>query len=129
MCIDFNDKTIKYYDSLGKENLQCLNLVLDYLIMESSKKIDNEFNSDEWQLLHAEDCPQQLNYDDCGVFTCVNAEYLARGMKLNFTQSNMPKFRHRICYEILTDRLLLGPDSSHPRAQAEIYLFQRLLYT
>jgi sentrin-specific protease 1 len=115
VCIYFKDKIIKYYDSVGGKNLQCLKVVLDYLKMESRKNIGNEFNSDEWQLLHAEDCPKQLNDDDCGVFTCANAEYLARGVKLTFNQSDIPMLRHRICYEILTSRLLFGLDALDPR--------------
>lgn len=97
---------------MGGKNLQCLKLVLDYLRMKSRKNIDKKFNSDEWQLLHTEYCPKQLNNDDGGVFTCVNTEYLARRVKLNFKQSDILKFRHRICYEILINRLLLDLDGS-----------------
>uniref|UniRef100_A0A2S2PWN3 Sentrin-specific protease 1 n=1 Tax=Sipha flava TaxID=143950 RepID=A0A2S2PWN3_9HEMI len=116
VCVHFNEKSIKYYDSLKRTNMRCVKLVLDYLTMASWKRTRNEFNSDEWQLFHAEDCPKQFNSDDCGVFTCINAEYLARGVKLNFSQSDIRKFRHRICYEILTNRLLFSLDDSQPRS-------------
>lgn len=105
VCVNFVAKTIKYYDSLGGSNRRCIDVIMMYLREEHKNKKDKEFNQSGWQLLNATDCPKQENSYDCGVFTCINAEYLARDAKLDFTQKDMPKLRHRICYEILNNRL------------------------
>ncbi|XP_022171502.1 sentrin-specific protease 1-like [Myzus persicae] len=105
ICVNFIEKTVKYYDSLGHPNPKCLNLIFDYLKQEYENKKNEQFNSSGWQIMEAEDCPSQKNGYDCGVFTCINAEYLSRDAKLDFVQDDMPKLRHRICYEILNNRL------------------------
>ncbi|KAL4148470.1 hypothetical protein QTP88_002704 [Uroleucon formosanum] len=105
ICVNFIEKTVKYYDSLGGENPKCLNIIFDYLKQEYENKKNEKFDSSGWQIMNAEDCPKQKNGYDCGVFTCVNAEYLSRDAKLDFVQDDMPKLRKRICYEILNNRL------------------------
>lgn len=105
ICVNFIDKTIKYYDSLGGNNPKCLNIIFDYLKEEHKNKKNKEFECSGWKLMDADDCPQQENCYDCGVFTCVNAEYLARDAKLDFTQNDMPMFRQKISYEILKNCL------------------------
>ncbi|KAL4083215.1 hypothetical protein QTP88_028545 [Uroleucon formosanum] len=103
--VNFIEKTIKYYDSLGRKILECSYIIFDYLKQEYENKKNEEFNGSEWQVKYAEDCPQQQNVHDCGVFTCVNAEYLSRDAKLDFVQDDIPKLRNKICYEILNNRL------------------------
>ena len=105
ICVNFIEKTIKYYDSLGNKNTDCLNIIFDYLKQEYKNKKNETFDSSGWQIINSEDCPKQKNGYDCGVFTCVNAEYLSRDAKLDFVQDDMPKLRIRICYEILNNRL------------------------
>jgi sentrin-specific protease 1 len=104
-CVNFVDKTVKYYDSFGGKNPKCLNVIFDYLKEEYENKKNKTFDVSGWQLMHADDCPAQFNGYDCGVFTCINAEYLARDSILNFTQDDMLNLRNRICYEILMNRL------------------------
>ncbi|XP_060881028.1 sentrin-specific protease 1-like [Metopolophium dirhodum] len=105
ICVNFIEKTVKYYDSLGGKNSNCLNIIFNYLKQEYENKKNEKFDSSGWQIMDAEDCPKQKNGYDCGVFTCVNAEYLSRDAKLDFVQDDMPKLRSRICYEILNNRL------------------------
>jgi len=105
VCVNFIEKTVKYYDSLKGKNPQCLNIIFDYLKQEYENKKNEQFDCSGWKLMDAEDCPAQKNGYDCGVFTCVNAEYLSRDAELNFVQEDMPKLRNRICYEILNNRL------------------------
>jgi sentrin-specific protease 1 len=104
-CVNFVDKTVKYYDSFGGKNPKCLNIIFDYLKEEYENKKNKTFDVSGWQLMHANDCPTQFNGYDCGVFTCINAEYLARDSILNFTQDDIFILRNRICYEILMNRL------------------------
>lgn len=105
VCVNFIEKTVKYYDSLGGGNSRCLNIIFDYLKQEHENKKNEQLDCSGWKIMNAEDCPKQENGYDCGVFTCVNAEYLSRDAKLDFVQDDMPKLRKRICYEILNNRL------------------------
>lgn len=105
ICVNFVDKTIKYYDSLKGKNPKCLDTIFCYLKEEYKNKKNEEFDCNGWRLMHADDCPQQRNGYDCGIFTCVNAEYLARDAALDFTQDDMPILRHRLCYEIFNNKL------------------------
>jgi len=52
--------------------------------------------------------PTQENGYDCGVFTCINAEFVSRNEPQTFTQSQMPYFRQRMVWEILQKKLLVG---------------------
>ena len=45
--------------------------------------------------------PQQANCDDCGVFTCIYANYVSADLPLGFTATDMPLFRKRITLDIL----------------------------
>lgn len=105
VCVNFVDKTVTYYDSLEGTNPKCLDVIFDYLKKEYENKKDIKLDCSGWRLMNAKDCPIQKNGFDCGVFTCINAEYLSRDAKLDFTQEDMPKLRLRICYEILKNRL------------------------
>ncbi|TPX34336.1 hypothetical protein SmJEL517_g02941 [Synchytrium microbalum] len=51
--------------------------------------------------------PVQMNGYDCGVFTCMFAEYLAREEEFDFVQNDMPDLRKRVVYELSTATLLL----------------------
>ncbi|XP_076348701.1 sentrin-specific protease 1-like isoform X2 [Tachypleus tridentatus] len=104
--VDFTDKKIKYYDSMGGQNSECLKALRTYLQEESLDKKKKEFDMSDWSLEIVKDIPHQMNGSDCGMFTCKYAEYVTRRAKINFTQAHMPYFRRRMVYEILTKTLL-----------------------
>lgn len=104
--VNFNDRSIKYYDSLGGRNFMCLKIILKYLILEFKDKKEDEFNANGWLLMNVSKCPKQDNLWDCGVFVCMFAEHLARGAPLNFSQSDMHKFREQIAYELQVKKLI-----------------------
>ncbi|BFY98153.1 hypothetical protein BsWGS_01193 [Bradybaena similaris] len=107
LCIaDMEKKVITYYDSMGASNNQCLYAVLQYLHDESVAKNHTAFKRNEWQLMNAEDNPQQMNGGDCGMFMCMYAEFITRGKEITFTQEHMPYFRRRMVYEIISRKLL-----------------------
>jgi sentrin-specific protease 1 len=54
-----------------------LNIISDYLKEEFENKKNKIFDVNGWQLMDADDCPTQIDGCDCGVFTCINADYLA----------------------------------------------------
>lgn len=108
-CIDFEEKSIKYYDSLGGRNFKCLKLILQYLVFEHFHKKKKEFLPNGWSLKNmTTQCPQQSNLWDCGVFVCTFAEYLARDEHFNFSQKDMSKFRKKIKLEIKKKQLLIS---------------------
>lgn len=105
VCVDFKEKSIKYYDSLGERNFKCMKLILFYLLMEHTHKKHRELSVNGWLLKNIKDCPQQENDWDCGVFVCMYAEYLTRGASLNFSQKDMDNFRKQIRSEIKRKQL------------------------
>ncbi|KAK3758616.1 hypothetical protein RRG08_019526 [Elysia crispata] len=107
LCVvDMAKKIITYYDSMGAENNQCLQAVLNYINDESIAKKQTPIKRSEWTLVNAEDNPQQMNGSDCGMFMCKYAEYITRQKDLSFTQEDMPYFRKRMVYEIMSKKLL-----------------------
>ncbi|XP_015610421.1 sentrin-specific protease 1 isoform X2 [Cephus cinctus] len=104
--IDFRDKSIRYYDSMGGANLKCLSALRQYLEEESLDKKKKPFDTNDWKLECVKNIPQQMNGSDCGVFSCMFAEHISANRKINFTQQEMPYFRNKMVFEILKSKLL-----------------------
>lgn len=77
-----------------------------YFQSESLNKKNKMLQDTGWTKVNVENIPQQMNGSDCGVFTCMFAEYLARDYEITFTQEHMPYFRKKMILEILYKRLL-----------------------
>lgn len=104
--VDFREKSIVYYDSMGGNNPKCLAALKQYLQDESLDKKKQMYDMSDWKLHPAKDIPQQMNGSDCGVFSCMFAEYICANKKITFTQQDMPYFRNKMVYEILKGKLL-----------------------
>ncbi|XP_003737215.1 uncharacterized protein LOC100899016 [Galendromus occidentalis] len=91
--IDFRTKVIKYLDSLGGRNDDCLTILGTYLAEEMENKKNRRLDPGEWNLQHDANLPQQQNGFDCGVFALKYAEYAARDAKMDFKQEDMQSFR------------------------------------
>lgn len=105
--INFKEQTIFYYDSLHNRNFSCLKLLQKYLIDEfRDKKGDGNCDFENWNLCSPSNIPCQQNGYDCGVFTCIFAEYRSRKADFTFSQKNMNYFRDRISYEIIKGNLI-----------------------
>ncbi|XP_076382199.1 sentrin-specific protease 1 [Megalopta genalis] len=104
--IDFRDKSVRYYDSMGSNNMKCLSALRQYLEDESLDKKKQPYDTSNWKLECAKNIPQQMNGSDCGVFSCMFAEYICANKKITFTQQDMPYFRNKMVYEILKSKLL-----------------------
>ena len=85
--MDNSEKRIEYYDSLGNEFRQAIDVVVNFLKAESINKKASTLEISEWKLLYkVPNIPLQENYYDCGVFACKYAEYIARRSPLTFKQ-------------------------------------------
>lgn len=104
--IDFRDKSIRYYDSMGGQNSKCLTALRKYLEDESLDKKKKQYDTSDWTLESMRDIPQQMNGSDCGVFSCTFAEFICANREITFSQENMPYFRSKMVYEILKVQIL-----------------------
>lgn len=85
--IDFRDKSIRYFDSMGGKNPKCLSALRQYLEDESLDKKKKPYNTSDWKLECAKDIPQQMNGSDCGVFSCMFAEYICANKKIDHVRA------------------------------------------
>lgn len=87
--VDFNVKTISYYDSRLGRNQECLNIVLEYLKSEFQDKNNGVFEAEGWSLVHQIRIPIQSNGFDCGPFICRYSECLCRGEEFDFDEVDL----------------------------------------
>jgi sentrin-specific protease 1 len=107
--LDFKLKKIALYDSMGCSEMGFFKTMREYLQEESQDKLETDFDFDGWVNYAAppEECPQQNNCCDCGVFTLRFAEYLSRRVAVtDFSQDKMQYFRKRTALELLAGELL-----------------------
>ncbi|KAF4324401.1 hypothetical protein BBO99_00001644 [Phytophthora kernoviae] len=100
-AIFMTEKRIQYFDSMGGAGTACLNVLLRYLRDESEHKKKQKFDDEGWELVSTmPNTPSQTNGSDCGVFSCMFADYLSQGLPLSFTQRDIPFHRHRMVLHI-----------------------------
>ena len=89
----------------------------------SDPSVAHLLDMDSWQLIPTDvaTTPQQENGSDCGVFTCVFANYLSLQLRLDFSAADMFYFRQRITLDILKKAIpfflpyaLSPPPPPHP---------------
>eukprot|EP00644_Phytophthora_capsici_P002838 jgi/Phyca11/125005/e_gw1.55.32.1 len=99
--IYMTEKRIQYYDSMMGSGAACLKVLLRYLHDESEHKKKQKFNDEGWELVGTTpDTPQQTNGSDCGVFSCMFADYLSQNRPLTFKQKDIPFHRHRMVLHV-----------------------------
>lgn len=103
---NMNAKTIKYYDSLRNSNDVLLDLLTDYLQKEHSDKRKFDIDMNGWSVENVSNHPLQDNDSDCGVFSCMTAEFICRNRPIAFRQKHMPYFRRKMAVEIYTGNML-----------------------
>ena len=65
-------------------------------------------DTDEWKLIPCQpDTPRQKNGYDCGVFTCMFADFISKDCPLVFTQDHVNQCRERIALSILKGKAIL----------------------
>ena len=96
------EKKIQYYDSMGGTIHAKLEGLLRYLKDEHKAKKGAEMDTSEWELVPcASDTPQQRNGFDCGVFTCMFADFVSKDCPLVFSQDHIDQCRERIALSIM----------------------------
>jgi len=104
--VDFRKPGVYYYDSMGGNNMECLNTLLKYLQDEYKDKKGGDLDMWRFESKIMKNIPQQMNGSDCGMFTCKFAEYISRDAAITFNQKDIPYFRKRMIWEIVQDTLL-----------------------
>jgi Ulp1 family protease len=99
-------RRIQVYDSMGETEYgeTYLNAILWYIQDEHQYKKKSPLpNPENWELVPCdlETCPQQLNKCDCGVFTCMFADFLSKDLPLDFSQEHILHCRKRIVLSIV----------------------------
>jgi len=107
LCVvNFDQKNIVYYDSMGAKKKEVVNDIKTYLQEEHLDKKKSKIDLSDWQsICMGCDSPQQNNGSDCGVFTCTTAEFISRNAKLTFCQEDMPLLRKTMVVEIVKAKL------------------------
>lgn len=108
LVLHMQEKEVHYYDSrpLDQTRLEVLfDSMKRWLVDEARKYANNEnYDNSEWKLV-VDDCPEQTNWYDCGVFTIMNADFLMDNLPLDFKEEEMDGFREKIATDILRGSL------------------------
>ena len=105
--IFIQDKRIQFFDSLGSQGRSYLQGLLQYLEDEHMDKKKVPLDTTDWELVPCDcSCPQQQNGFDCGVFTCMFADFVSRDLPLTFNQQDITACRERIALSIMNGSAL-----------------------
>ena len=103
-------KKIQYFDSMSGSGTNYVQGLFQYLQDEWKAKKGGEMpDLDQWELVYGhegDDIPQQHNGYDCGVFTCMFADFLSVDRPLSFNQTHINQCRDRIALSILNGRAI-----------------------
>ena len=105
-AVDFNKRTISYYDSMGGKDYGLLYRISSYLYQESVDKRKIDFDLSGWEIYClGKRSPQQRNNYDCGVFAMVTAELISKNKEILFSQDDIDDYRKRIYSELFNGEL------------------------
>ncbi|CAH0521267.1 unnamed protein product [Peronospora belbahrii] len=100
-AIFMTERRIQYYDSMHGSGATCIQVLMRYLHDESEHKKKTKFDDQGWELVSTtSDTPLQTNGSDCGVFSCLFADYLSQNLPLSFKQKDIPYHRHRMVLHV-----------------------------
>jgi len=103
------EKRIQFYDSMGDAGNDYLQHMFRFLQDEHMDKKKQPLpDADSWQLVTCtNDTPRQRNGYDCGVFTCMFADFLSKDCPLLFDQSHVTLCRERIALSIIKGQAIM----------------------
>ncbi|KAL1225292.1 putative ubiquitin-like-specific protease 1B [Cardamine amara subsp. amara] len=99
--INIKEHKFMYLDSLNGVNPKILKALAKYLVDEVKNKSGKNIDVSSWDFEYVKDLPRQQNGYDCGMFMLKYIDFYSRGLKLQFSQKDMPYFRLRTAKEIL----------------------------
>ena len=99
----FDSYYITLYDSLpDSDNTQCMDVIESYLVFKADEQKTCTV-SQSWDKVVC--CtPQKDNYDDCGVYVCMNGRNVAERSSVKF-HLDIPRARRHIKHELLNGTL------------------------
>lgn len=103
--IHIKERSVMYYNSMGTEDDEIIISLSHYLVDEHMEKRKVPLPG-KWIVDNVRNIPLQMNFNDCGVFTCQYAEYITRNQKPIFNQNNMLFFRQMMAYEVCVGQLI-----------------------
>lgn len=104
------ERRVQYYDSMGGSGIQYLRDIFQYIQDEHRDKKKCPLpNVDDWKLVPCtRDTPRQHNGYDCGVFTCMFADFISKDCPLDVLgQDHITQCRERIALSILEGQAIL----------------------
>jgi len=109
VVIFVQEKRIQFYDSMGGGGTRYLDGLMKYLKDEHMDKKKTPLEgADEWKLVVCQpDTPQQENGFDCGVFTCMFADFISQDMPLLISQEHISECRDRIALSIMNGKAIV----------------------
>jgi len=102
-------KRIEIFDSMGSDGGRYLEALFSYIQDEhmDKKKIPLP-DADAWELIPTQqETPRQRNGHDCGVFTCMFADFLSKDTSLVFNQNHINQCRERIALSIMKGKAIV----------------------
>lgn len=105
--IDYNQKTLSYYDSLGGKGKKFFKKIKEFLVEEALRRPElASLNLAEWTEHVPTNIPQQHNIVDCGVFTLLYARALSEHRGFDFNQDDIPYYRRKLALECSNKALM-----------------------
>jgi len=102
-----NQQVISCLDSLGcsqhgaSENSHSMDLILSYLSAEYQRLYNRSMDTKSWKMMHDSRSPVQNNGYDCGVFTCLAADFISADKTLSYDQKDATNCRRYMALSIL----------------------------
>ncbi|KAG5187120.1 hypothetical protein JKP88DRAFT_307968 [Tribonema minus] len=100
------ERRIQYYDSMGGRGTTFLNALERWLEDEHKDKKGAPLGATWTKVPTIDGTPQQENGCDCGVFTCMFADYISEDLPLEFGQDHMQHFRRSLALQLLQGKAL-----------------------
>ena len=104
--IDLHLCRLVYYDSLGGRGTDYLRRMWAFLQLEHRSQTGASLDPTTFCATAMLDAPGQTTGYDCGAFVLKYCEYLSRLAPFSFSQADMPLFRRRMVYELVSGHIL-----------------------
>ena len=82
--VDVERREFRYYDSGLGDGQHGLSALRGFLARYARHHDLHDLGVERWSMVPCVSGPRQANGDDCGVFTCMTADYLAQALPLDF---------------------------------------------